>query len=137
MHSHATPEEQLPLELQPSPKSYATAVILSFVFGFLGIQHFYLRRWGEALLDVGLSLAWFVCMVIGEFGWMVLFLVLDFGHSFVVSIQLLTGTFKDGSGRPVCYPGQKLRPRRAPAVASTAAASPEAAPAPPAPIQPR
>ena len=41
-----------------SPKSYATAVILSTPFGFIGLQHFYLGRWAEALLELGLSAHW-------------------------------------------------------------------------------
>ena len=109
MQSPRTTLEELPRELQPSPKSYATAVALSSVFGFIGVQHFYLRRWGEAFLDFSLTLAWLYCLLTGHLLWMLVFLVLDFGHSFIVTIQLLIGRFKDGDGRYVCYPGQKLR----------------------------
>jgi hypothetical protein len=103
---------ELPLELQPSHRSYATAVILSAVFGFIGIQHFYLRRWAEAFVDVGLSISWIVCGIRGEWIWAGLFMLLDFGHSFGVTILLLTGNFRDGDGRIVCYPGQKLKAGR-------------------------
>ena len=45
----------LPEREVPSSKNYTKAVILSGVFGFMGLQHFYLRRWGEGLLDLGLT----------------------------------------------------------------------------------
>ena len=38
-----------------SSKSYGVAVSLSAVFGVLGIQHFYLERWLEALIDFSLA----------------------------------------------------------------------------------
>lgn len=91
-----------------SPKSYGTAVSLSAVFGFLGIQHFYLGRVGEGLLDVGLSLGWLWLFATGEVALGVLFLVADGVHALVVTILLLTGNFRDGQGRIVCYPGQRL-----------------------------
>jgi TM2 domain-containing membrane protein YozV len=104
--------QELPLELQPSARSYATAVALSAVFGFVGIQHFYLKRWAEGILDLALTATWITCFVQGHWGWGGLFLLLDFGHSLVVTILLMTGNWKDGDGRVVCYPGQKLRARR-------------------------
>ncbi len=91
-----------------SPKSYATAVILSSVFGFIGVQHFYLGRWGEGMLDVGLTLGWICSFATGEALLGTGFLLVDVIHAFVVTIQLFTGNFKDGDGRRVCYPGQKL-----------------------------
>ena len=39
-------------------------------------------------------------------------LLADLIHSFAVTIMLLTGNFKDGEGRVVCYPGQKLMTHR-------------------------
>ncbi len=103
------PAQPLPLEVQASPKKYSTAVALSFVFGFVGVQHFYLGRWLEGLLDVGLSIGWILCFVMGEVMLGSLLIALDFGHSFVVSIMLLTGSFRDGEGHIICYPGQKLK----------------------------
>lgn len=91
-----------------SPKRYATAVTLSAVLGFLGIHHFYLGRIGEGLLDLGLSIAWIVCFAADAPLLGVLFLAADFGHSLTTTIALLTGSFRDGQGRQVCYPGQKL-----------------------------
>lgn len=98
----------LPGSLQPSSKSYATAVMLSSIFGFLGIQHFYLRRPLEGLLDVGLSIGWIWSFAANEVLLGVTLLALDLVHAFVVTVMLLTGNFKDGDGRVVCYPGQKL-----------------------------
>ena len=111
--AHGTISETgAPLHRQSSPKSYVTAVSLSAVFGFVGVQHFYLGRIGEGLVDLGLSIGWIVCFAAGDALLGTLLLVLDFGHSLVVTIMLLTGSFKDGSGRTVCYPGQKLATRK-------------------------
>jgi TM2 domain-containing membrane protein YozV len=93
---------------QPSSKSYATAVSLSAVFGFVGVQHFYLGRLGEGLVDVGLTIGWIWSLAVGEVFLAVVLILLDFAHSMTVTIMLLTGTFRDGEGYIVCYPGQKL-----------------------------
>jgi TM2 domain-containing membrane protein YozV len=97
---------------QPSPKSYATAVVLSGVVGFVGLQHFYLGRWAEGVLDVGLSIGWICALAMSEYGWFALFAIADATHAFVTTILLLIGSYRDGEGRPVCYPGQRLSPRR-------------------------
>jgi hypothetical protein len=99
----------LPGREVPSSKNYATAVSLSGVFGFIGLQHFYLRRWGEGLLDLGLTAGWLWGFLTGDVIWGAVFLVVDFAHALFVTIALLTGNFRDGSGRLVCYPGQKLK----------------------------
>lgn len=96
----------------PSPKSYSTAVILSSVVGFVGAHHFYLGRWMEGLLDLGLTIAWIYCFSRGEPVLGFVFLVADFGHSLIVTIMLLTGNFRDGAGRRVFYPGQEIANRR-------------------------
>ena len=88
------------------PAGYA--VVLSGVLGFIGLQHFYLGRIAEGLIDVGLTLAWIYCFATGLAGWGLLFLVCDFGHSLTVTFLLLTGKFRDSQGRIVAYPGQKL-----------------------------
>ncbi len=98
----------LPGREVPSSRSYAKAVILSAVFGFVGVQHFYLRRWGEGLLDLGLTFGWIGAFATGHVLWGVVLLVIDGAHALTVTIALLTGSFRDGSGRLVCYPGQKL-----------------------------
>jgi TM2 domain-containing membrane protein YozV len=91
-----------------SPKNYAKAVILSGLLGFVGLQHFYLGRWWQGLLDVGLTAGWILSFVAGEWLLAIVLLLVDFGHAQAVTIQLLTGRFKDGEGRVVCYPGQTL-----------------------------
>ena len=108
--THTQPGQ--PGSLQPSPRSYTTAVILSSVFGFIGVQHFYLGRWFEGAIDVGLSIGWISCFVQGEILLGVAFAAADFIHAFAVTIMLLTGNFRDGAGRVVCYPGQKLTIKR-------------------------
>ena len=97
-----------PGAVQPSKKSYAKAVVLSAVFGFVGVQHFYLGRLGEGILDLGLTTAWIYCFATGEPLLGVLFLIADLVHALTVTIMLLTGNFRDGDGHVVCYPGQKL-----------------------------
>lgn len=97
---------------RPSPKSYATAVILSSVVGYVGGHHFYLGRWTEGVLDLALTVGWIYCFAQGELALGLAFLVADLGHAFVVTIMLLTGNFRDGEGRRVCYPGQQLTSRR-------------------------
>lgn len=93
---------------QVSTKSYGKAVALSSALGFSGVHLFYLGRVGEGLLDVGLTLGWLFCFVTDQPGLGVLLLLADFGHAFAVTVLLLTGNFRDGEGRLVCYPGQKL-----------------------------
>ncbi len=102
-------EAGLPGRQVPSDRSYAKAVILSGIFGFVGVQHFYLRRWAEGLLDVGLTAGWLWGFATGRAIWGVVFLVADCAHALFVTIALLTVNFRDGSGRLVCYPGQKLK----------------------------
>ncbi len=92
-----------------SSKSYASSVSLSAIFGFVGVQHFYLGRYIEGMLDVWLTAAWVYCffftdnLLLGGIA-----LSVDLLHSFVVTIMLLTGNFKDGEGKIICYPGQEL-----------------------------
>jgi hypothetical protein len=93
-----------------SPKSYGNAVALSAIFGFAGVQHLYLGRYGLFLVDLLLSVGWFACFIVGETLLGFVLLAADCGHAFMVTIQLLTGSFEDGRGRLVCYPGQKIGP---------------------------
>jgi len=92
----------------PSDKSYAIAVSLSAIFGVVGIQHFYLGRWLEAFIDLGLAIATVTLFLMGEPLMALLVGAIDALHTFIVTIMLLTGSFRDGRGRLVCYPGQKL-----------------------------
>ncbi|TPV94074.1 MAG: TM2 domain-containing protein [Myxococcales bacterium FL481] len=94
---------------QASDRSYVVAVCLSAIFGVLGVQHFYLRRWGEGLLDVGLTASAAYSFLVAEAPLTGLaFMGLDLLHTIVVTSLLFIGRFKDGSGRVVAYPGQKL-----------------------------
>ena len=92
----------------PSPKSYVIAVCLSAIFGVVGFQHFYMGRIVEGVLDFGAVVLAIYFFAAGSEGWAVLVLIIDGIHTFVVTIMLLTGSFKDGDGRVICYPGQKL-----------------------------
>ncbi len=95
-------------DLEVSPRSYGNAVALSAVLGFVGLQHLYLGRFGLFFLDLSLSLGWFICFLLGEVRLGTTLLLADLAHAGVVTIQLLTGNFRDGQGRIVCYPGQRL-----------------------------
>ena len=97
------------LALQPSSKSYAIAVSLSAIFGVMGVHHFYLGRYVEGIFDFSLFVTTLYCYFTGNILWAIAFFIIDSLHTFVITIMLLTGTFKDGKGRFVCYPGQKLR----------------------------
>ena len=92
-----------------SKKSYPIAVCLSGIFGVMGIQHFYLERWVEAILDLSAFVATFYLLFTGHFFWAILVAVADAVHTLIVTILLLTGSFNDGHGKRVCYPGQRLK----------------------------
>lgn len=92
---------------QPSDKSYTIAVCLSGIFGVVGIQHFYLERWGEGALDFGLFVATLYFLFTGHVGLAIITGIVDFLHTLFVTIMLLTGSFRDGDGNRVMYPGQK------------------------------
>lgn len=93
---------------QASDKNYVVAVCLSAIFGVLGIHHFYLGRYFEGIIDFSLAIATFVLFLNGQTGWAIVVFLIDTVHTFVITILLLTGSFKDGEGKFVCYPGQKL-----------------------------
>ena len=94
---------------QVSDKSYTIAVCLSAIFGVVGIQHFYLGRWFEALIDLSLFVVTIYFIFSGQFMLAILTGAIDAIHTFIVTIMLLTGSFRDGRGRLVPYPGQKLK----------------------------
>lgn len=94
---------------EPSGKSYTIAVCLSAIFGVVGIQHFYLGRYVEATIDLGLFIATIYFIVTGQIALAILFGAADALHTLIVTIMLLTGSFRDGRGRLVMYPGQKIR----------------------------
>ena len=97
-----------------SPKKYGVAVCLSAIFGLLGIHHFYLGRWLHGLIDLSMTIGAFTLIMIVSVespnaviaG--VLLLAVDIIHTIIITILLLTGSYKDGSGKIVAYPNQKL-----------------------------
>jgi len=95
-------------EEYPSEKSYVIAVCLSGIFGVVGIQHFYMGRYVEAFLDLGMFILGFYLFFTGQNLYAVIVFAIDALHTIVVTFMLLTGTFRDGTGRLICYPGQKL-----------------------------
>jgi TM2 domain-containing membrane protein YozV len=94
--------------IQPSSKSYAVAVSISAIFGVAGIHHFYLGRYLEGIVDLGMFIASIYCYLTGHISWAIGLFIIDALHTFIVTIMLLTGSVKDGKGYLVCYPGQKL-----------------------------
>ncbi|MHC4512701.1 MAG: NINE protein [Planctomycetota bacterium] len=91
-----------------SEKSYVVAVCLSAVFGVVGVQHFYLERYVQGFADLGMTLGAVTFFLRGQWLEAGLLFAVDCLHTLVVSIMLFTGSFRDGSGKLVCYPGQKL-----------------------------
>ena len=108
MRSEAVDSAAFGARPQASSRSYGTAVALSAVFGFVGVHHFYLGRHLEGILDLGLSIGWVTCFATGDVLTGAVFLLLDLAHALVVTVLLLTGNFRDGQGRIVAYPGQRL-----------------------------
>ena len=94
---------------QPSEKSYVIAVCLSAIFGVVGFQHFYMGRYLEATIDLGLFILTLYFFFTGQMLLAVIVAVIDGLHTLIVTFMLLTGTFRDGGGRLICYPGQKLK----------------------------
>lgn len=102
------PSSEIDSGAQKSRKSYAVSVALSGIFGILGIHHFYLGRIGHGLFDLSLSVIGFALLIAGSsWGW--LFLGVDFVHTIVVFFMLMVGTYRDGDGLLVTYPGQKVK----------------------------
>ena len=93
----------------PSEKNYIVAVCLSAIFGVMGIHHFYLGRYIEGIIDFSLLCLTIYFYATGQIGWAALFFIIDSLHTFIITIMLLTGSFKDGKGHIICYPGQKLK----------------------------
>ena len=93
----------------PSEKSYVIAVCLSAIFGVVGVQHFYMGRYLEACIDLALFALTIYFFLNGELVLAVVFGLIDGLHTLIVTFMLLTGTFRDGQGKLICYPGQKLK----------------------------
>ena len=93
---------------EKSEKSYTIAVVLSAVFGVIGIHHFYCNRIGMGLFDFGLFVLMLYFFIIGNSMVAYIILLLDLIHTIIVTYQLLTGQYKDGDGKIISFPNQKL-----------------------------
>ncbi len=96
-----------------SDKKYAVAVILSGIFGIFGIHHFYCGRIAHGIFDLSLSVLGFFFIYASTSGIQVVIglclLAIDVIHTIVVTFMLLVGSYKDGQGKIIAYPGQKLK----------------------------
>ncbi len=92
-----------------STKNYVTAVILSAVFGTLGVHHFYLGRIGMGIIDFSLTALAITLILLHYPQWGFIIIAIDLVHSLYVTYLLLTGQYPDGEGGIVCYPGQVLK----------------------------
>ena len=93
---------------EKSDKSYATAVILSAVFGVIGVHHFYYGRHGMGLFDLSLFVLTIYFFIIGSHLIAYIILLIDVVHTIIVTYQLLVGQYKDGDGKLICFPNQKI-----------------------------
>ncbi len=91
-----------------STKKYTTAVILSALFGIMGIHHFYVGRWEMGILDFGLFLGTVLCFASDFFLIAGGMLLIDIIHTIIVTYLLLVGQYKDGQGKLIAYPGQHI-----------------------------
>jgi hypothetical protein len=66
-------------------------------------------RYIEACIDLGLFILTVYFFLAGEILLAAIFGLVDGLHTIVVTFMLLTGSFRDGQGKLICYPGQKLR----------------------------
>ena len=96
------------IEENKSDKQYTIAVILSGIFGVMGIHHFYVKRWEMGILDLGMFIATFVLYINELFLYAGILFLIDLIHTVVVTYLLLVGQYRDGEGKLITYPGQKL-----------------------------
>ena len=101
---------QLPIDGDnlKSPKSYTVAVILSAIFGVLGVHHFYCGRHLHGIFDLSLSIGAFIALGVDKPIIGIALFGIDIVHTIFVTFQLLVGAYKDGDGKTITYPGQKL-----------------------------
>ena len=91
-----------------SNKKYTTAVILSGIFGIVGIHHFYVERWGMGILDFGLFLGTVLLYFYGQFLIAGGLFIIDLIHTVIVTYLLLVGQYRDGQKKLITYPGQNI-----------------------------
>jgi TM2 domain-containing membrane protein YozV len=98
-------------EVIKSDKKYAIAVILSGIFGVLGIHHFYCGRIAHGAFDLALAIVGIGLMQSDDLTLFMIGLglfIVDVIHTVVVTYILLVGNYKDGQGKLITYPGQKI-----------------------------
>ena len=94
--------------LTNTDKKYINAVILSGIFGLIGIHHFYVGRWKMGILDFGLFACTLIAYIQQQYLIAGLSFAIDLIHTVVVTYLLLVGKYKDGKGNIIAYPGQKF-----------------------------
>jgi TM2 domain-containing membrane protein YozV len=92
-----------------SDKKYGIAVILSAIFGVLGIHHFYLQRYLHGIVDLSMTIGFLYLFFIGSVQLGVIIFLIDVIHTFIITVMLLIGVYKDGEGKVVTYPGQIIK----------------------------
>ena len=91
-----------------SEKKYLTAVILSGIFGVMGVHHFYVGRWAMGFLDMGLFIGTVAAYSSGDFLVAGVLFIADLIHTVFVTYLLMVGKYRDGHGKIISYPGQKI-----------------------------
>ncbi len=91
-----------------SDKKYTTAVIISGIFGVIGIHHFYVERWAVGFFDLGLFIATMYFYFTDQFVIAGILFTVDLIHTIIVTYLLLVGQYRDGEGKLIIYPGQKI-----------------------------
>ena len=91
-----------------STKRYGTAVILSGIFGVIGIHHFYVERWKMGLFDFSLFLSALYFYLNQDLLIAGILFFIDVIHTVYVTYLLLIGQYKDGQGRLITFPGQNI-----------------------------
>jgi TM2 domain-containing membrane protein YozV len=101
--------ENAPVE-DLSPKSYGITIVLIWVFGLMGIHHFYLKNWFHGFFDFGLFIFGFGFVFFSHDLTLHFFglglISIDVAHSLIVTYLVIVGKCKDGDGLYLPYPGQ-------------------------------
>jgi len=74
----------------------------------MGIHHFYVERWAMGFFDLGLFLAFFFFWLKADYIFAIPLLLIDLVHTVIVTYWLFVGKYKDGSGKLITFPGQKI-----------------------------
>jgi TM2 domain-containing membrane protein YozV len=98
-----------------SRRSYGKAVAMAAVFGTLGVHHFYLGRHALGILDLALSAGAVYFLVASDdvpgLSLGIALLAVDGLHSLIETFRLIVGSYRDGDGAVVAYPGQVVTRR--------------------------